>query len=210
MTQQDPTTGTGKTSTANETKEDIRSAGADVAGSMRDAAHDAAGTLSDSASRAAEKAQSSAADEVANMSSALRTAAGELRSGSPQDRAFSHVADSLADASDALRNKDMGEMLSDLNGFARRNPLTFLGGAALVGFAATRLAKASAERPSHAGSGMSGSATSTPGTSTSGMAQNRMPPAGATAPGTTTTPGSTAATGTTTPPPVSPNRDKGL
>ena len=73
----------------------------------------------------------------------LRRAADELRGGSPQERTFGQMADALADVSDNVRGKDFGEMAGDMSDFARRNPLAFLGGAALLGFAGTRLARAS-------------------------------------------------------------------
>ncbi len=106
-------------------------------------ARDVADTVASEAASYADRARTGAAEEVKGVASALRTAADELRSGSPQERTFSQIADGLADASDAMRDKDLGEIVSSLNGFARRNPLIFLGGAALVGFAATRFAKAS-------------------------------------------------------------------
>jgi hypothetical protein len=101
----------------------------------------------------ADKTRDTAADEVRGVASALRTAADELRDGSPQERTFSQIADGLADASDALRNKDLGEIAGSVNDFARRNPLMFLGGAALVGFAATRFAKSSADHHHRASAG---------------------------------------------------------
>lgn len=58
------------------------------------------------------------------------------------------MADALADVSDTIRDKDFGEMANDLTSFARRNPLAFLGGAALLGFAGTRMLRAS-ERNQH-------------------------------------------------------------
>ncbi|MBB5721592.1 uncharacterized protein YjbJ (UPF0337 family) [Loktanella ponticola] len=94
------------------------------------------------------QAKSAAADEVGGVASALRTAAEEMRSGSPQERTFSQIADGLADASDAMRDKDMGEMVGAVSDFAKRNPMVFLGGAALLGFAATRFAKASSDSQS--------------------------------------------------------------
>jgi len=130
-------------STANEAIADTKDAATDVAETLKSSAQDVIGKVSGEASRAAHQAQDSAADEVQGVASALRTAADELRSGSPQERTFSQLADGLADASDAMRDKDLGEMMGDLNSFARRNPLVFLGGAALLGFAATRFAKAS-------------------------------------------------------------------
>ncbi|MCX7568193.1 hypothetical protein OS189_17770 [Sulfitobacter sp. F26169L] len=94
------------------------------------------------------QAKDAAADEVKGVASALRTAAEEMRSGSPQERTFSQIAEGLADASDAMRDKDLSEMVGAVTGFAKRNPMVFLGSAALIGFAATRFAKASGEEPS--------------------------------------------------------------
>lgn len=106
------------------------------------------GALQDASQAAREqgdKAKSLVADEISSVSSALRTAAKEMRSGSPQERSFGQIAESLADASDALRDKDLGTMVGDVSRFARANPMVFLGGAALIGFAATRFARASDE-----------------------------------------------------------------
>ena len=90
----------------------------------------------------AEDAKASVAGEVDNMASVLRKAAHEMRDGSPQERSIAFVASGLADASEAIRDKDLGEMLQSVNRVARRNPFLFLGGAALVGFAASRYLKA--------------------------------------------------------------------
>ena len=90
----------------------------------------------------AEDAKASVAGEVDNMASVLRKAADEMRGGSPQERSIAFVASGLADASEAIRDKDLGEMLQSVNRVARRNPILFLGGAALLGFAASRYLKA--------------------------------------------------------------------
>lgn len=153
-------------------------AAGDIANKMRGAAREGAEHMSAQAEHAADTVKSRAADEVKDVSSALRTAADEMRSGSPQDRTFSYLAEHLADMSDAVRDKDIGDMMAGLNGFARRNPLAFLGGAMLLGFAATRLVKASgggSDRMSghagdsatrHAGSGHGAGATGPADTST--------------------------------------------
>ncbi len=109
----------------------------------REVGKDAYGRISEGAAEQSEQVKDGAASEMENISSALRSAADKSRAGSPQERTFGQAAEALADFSDMVRNKDLGEMLSDVNGFARRNPLAFLGGAALLGFAATRFAKAS-------------------------------------------------------------------
>lgn len=109
----------------------------------REVSKEAYGRISEGAAEQSEQVKDGAASEMENISSALRSAADKSRAGSPQERTFGQAAEALADFSDMVRNKDLGEMLSDVNGFARRNPLAFLGGAALLGFAATRFAKAS-------------------------------------------------------------------
>lgn len=108
-------------------------------------AQDVADTVATEAGHQAAQAKDAAADEVKNVSSALRTAADEMRSGSAQERTFSQIADGLADASESMRDKDLGELVGAVTDFAKRNPAVFLGSAALIGFAATRFAKASSE-----------------------------------------------------------------
>lgn len=107
-----------------------------------------ADTVATEAGNYAGQAKNAAASEVKSFASALRTAADEMRSGSPQERTFSQIAEGLADASDSLRDKDLGEMAGAVTDFAKRNPMVFLGSAALIGFAATRFAKASSDSSS--------------------------------------------------------------
>ncbi len=108
-----------------------------------DANHSAAETTAAEAVDYADQAKSAAGHELKDVASAFRTAADEMRSGSPQERTFGQIADTLADASDAVRDKDFSEMVGAVTDFALRNPMTVVGGAALLGFAATRIAKAS-------------------------------------------------------------------
>jgi len=145
MTHSDPYAKSTPHEASREGLDEARKATQDVAGDLKHAARDAAGKASAEVSKTAGKARDTAAEEVGSIAAALRTAAGELRGGSLQERTFSQLADGLADASDKMRGKDMGAMLGEVNGFARRHPLAFLGGAALLGFAATRVAKASAD-----------------------------------------------------------------
>lgn len=116
---------------------------ADLAGQAKTAGENLAQDAASTAASRADAAKSSVADEVSSVASALRTAAEEMRSGSPQERTMGQIAEGLADASDAMREKDLSTMVQDVSAFARKNPLVFLGGAALIGFAATRFAKAS-------------------------------------------------------------------
>lgn len=138
------------------TSSDTKAAADDLANSAKSTAQDLAHGASSKAADAAHKAQANAATEMKDVASALRHAAEDLRQGSPQERTLSQIANGIADASEAIRDKDLGEIVSDMGTFARRNPAVFLGGAALLGFAVTRFAKASDSRDG----GMT--ATSTP------------------------------------------------
>lgn len=100
-------------------------------------------TVAREAKDRADKAKDGVADDISSVSDALRRASDDLRNGSPQERSFGAAADALADFADTVRNKDLGEMVDDMGDFARRNPMAFLGGAALLGFAGVRMAKAS-------------------------------------------------------------------
>ena len=105
----------------------------------------------------ADDAKSTVADEVKDVAMALRRASADLRDGSAQERTFGQIASTLADASDALRNKDLGQILQAASRVARDNPVLFLGGAAVLGFAVSRFAKASTNGATPAdGSGHSG------------------------------------------------------
>lgn len=129
-----------------ELKKKAKSVSNDLESSARDTAQDAADAVRDEAGRRAESAKSGVADEVSDVASALRKAADDMRNGSPQERTFGQIAGGLADVSDNIRDKDLGEMAGELSSFAKRNPMLFLGGVALAGFAATRFATASARR----------------------------------------------------------------
>lgn len=96
----------------------------------------------------ADDAKGGVADEVQGVAMALRRASEELRGGSAQERTLGTIASGLADVSDQIRDKDLGEIVQMVNKVARDNPLLFLGGAALLGFAASRYLKASSSNGS--------------------------------------------------------------
>ncbi|MEB8386740.1 hypothetical protein OO012_05820 [Rhodobacteraceae bacterium KMM 6894] len=128
---------------SNDLKDKAKAAAQTASQQIKAGAQGAADTVATEAAGYANQAKDAAADEVKGVASALRTAADEMRRGSPQERTFSQIADGLADASDAMHDKDLGQMVGAVSDFAKRNPLVFLGSAALLGFAATRFAKAS-------------------------------------------------------------------
>lgn len=117
-----------------------------VASDLRDAASHKYAEVVKEARAMADETKSDVADEVRDVASALRHASEELRSGSPQERTLGQIANSIADAADSIRGKDLGQILALASRTGRDNPVLFLGGAALLGFAASRYAKASGEQ----------------------------------------------------------------
>jgi len=137
MTPSQPPTGSrDSTETARESVEHLRDETVETAKDVKERA-------TKEALRRGEAGKDGVADEISDMGNALRRASDELRAGSPQERTFGQMAGALADFSDTVREKDLGELAGEVSDFARRNPLAFLGGAALLGFAGTRIARAS-------------------------------------------------------------------
>jgi len=108
------------TKAATATVKELKSGAEDIASSARETAENTAQAVSAQIDRA---------------SDTLRGAANSLREGSLGDRTFGQMAASLADASDAIRDKDLGQLSRDAKSFARNNPVVFAGGAMLLGFA---------------------------------------------------------------------------
>ncbi|THH38146.1 hypothetical protein E4Z66_00795 [Aliishimia ponticola] len=129
------------------TKSDTKAERLDeVVNETANAAETTAKSLKDGVSSIASSAQAQAdatADQIASSvdraSSTLRNAASSLRDGSFQERSFGQLAAGLADAADAIRDKDLGQLGRDVSGFAKRNPVVFVGGAALLGYAVARM-----------------------------------------------------------------------
>lgn len=124
--------------------DEIRDRGAEAAKAARDTARGYAERARDEAYARGEEYRNYAADETSKVASALRRASEDLSSGSPQERFIGQIADGVADAAERMRGMTAGDVARDTTEFARRHPVAFLGGAALVGFATARFLKASA------------------------------------------------------------------
>src|SRR5262249_53583887 len=105
----------------------------------------------DTARTAAASQQRAAAQNLGDFAGALRQAA---RSSQGEDATVSRVADNVAGAlerlSSRLHSRDFDSLLRDVEGFARQQPMLFIGAAVLAGFVATRFLKSS--DPSYTGS----------------------------------------------------------
>jgi hypothetical protein len=113
-------------------------------GDLRDAAQS---TLEDAKSMAPEKTDAmkgQAADEIARTARGLEAAAEEMEGSPLQQELLREAADGLKQISRAVQGKSIGGIVGELSDFGRQNPLAYLGGAALAGFALARFARASA------------------------------------------------------------------
>jgi hypothetical protein len=63
------------------------------------------------------------------------------------------AAEGLDHVSGAVRTRDLDDLMESVEGFARRQPVVFLGSAVLAGFGLARFVKSSAERRRGRGSG---------------------------------------------------------
>lgn len=125
----------------------------DVVATVRDAGAAARDQVTETARSALDEARSAAADkgaeikdvalhEIDRTADGLAAAAAELE-GSPLQHDLLHeAAEGLKQISRAMQGKSIGTMVEEFSDFGRRNPLAYLGGAALAGFALARFAQA--------------------------------------------------------------------
>lgn len=90
-----------------------------------------------------EDVKAEATGRINETASNIRSAGREFGQDSYQAQAADYLADNLMEAADRIRAQDLDSVAREATAFARRNPALVLGGAALLGFAAARLLKAS-------------------------------------------------------------------
>ena len=124
----------------------VREAGSEVseqATTVADSAKDLASKASEKLLNSVEEQKAAGAVFVSGMAGALRRAANEFGE-VPQAAQYIRLAANQIDSvSDAFRKRDLNQLVSDVQGFARRQPTAFLGIAVLAGFAAVRFLKTS-------------------------------------------------------------------
>lgn len=127
----------------------------DVVREAKDVTHqlkqDAEETLEQAKQRArsaAAEQKDAAAERMGGYAHALKTASDDLR-----DRGEGFAAQYVQQAaggvervSEAIRERDVDDLIGTVEDFARRQPVAFLGGAVAAGFGLARLMKSSADR----------------------------------------------------------------
>ena len=115
--------------------------------SIENATETAADRLCDGVRAAADEATDRTERQAGRAAEAAAAASEEFHAESPQAQAADRAATSLHDVAEALHSTDFDKVAGRVKEFARENPALFLGGAALLGFAATRFLKSSDPAP---------------------------------------------------------------
>ncbi|MBP2548416.1 ElaB/YqjD/DUF883 family membrane-anchored ribosome-binding protein [Neorhizobium galegae] len=142
---------------------DLRQMARDDVASVRHAAEDGMSKVSAAASQAADQQKTYAADRVAGVANAIERVGSELEGDEPElGRMTRQMGESVQRFAEDIKGRDLGEIAGMAEDFGRRQPLAFLGIAAIAGLAASRFIGASAHRQtamtSRAGSGQTGRA----------------------------------------------------
>lgn len=119
------------TQTARERASDLSAAASEMAG---DARH--------KVEAAAAQQKSRGADYIGAIAGAMHRAAGEFESDVPQAAHYIRQAsEQVSGFADTVRQRDVRELVGEVQDFARRQPTVFFGGAVILGFAALRFLK---------------------------------------------------------------------
>jgi ElaB/YqjD/DUF883 family membrane-anchored ribosome-binding protein len=124
--------------------EDVTRQVKEQASHLTDSAKDAVSGAGNRLRSAAEDQKNAGADFVTGIAAAVRRAAGEFEGQIPQAGQYiRRAADQIDNTSDAIRQRDLGELFQGVQDFARRQPTAFLGATVLAGFVAIRFLKSS-------------------------------------------------------------------
>jgi hypothetical protein len=126
-----------------QTARDAGAAAQERLGDVRDAALSSLDEAKSAATEKIEETKDQAAGEIARTAEGLAAAAEEMQGSPFQQDLLREAADGLKQIARAVEGKSIGTMAADLSEFGRQNPMAYLGGAALVGFALARFARAS-------------------------------------------------------------------
>jgi ElaB/YqjD/DUF883 family membrane-anchored ribosome-binding protein len=116
---------------------------------LRQGASKATDVAMDKANSWYERGKDEALSELDGVASALHTAASELRRNTSSARSadlVDRLASGIETLSERFEQKEIRDIISDAEGYARNNPAVFFGGAAVLGFLAARFVKATGRR----------------------------------------------------------------
>lgn len=114
---------------------------------LTDQAKDQLSQATDKAKEIAGQQKEVVANQFVAVADAIEKVAGDLEeSNAPGANYVRIIADNAQQLSASVRDKDVSELMNMAQDFGRRQPVVFMGAAALLGFAASRFLLASAQR----------------------------------------------------------------
>ncbi len=119
----------------------------DVKTKLQDLGNDAAEALKDNAEHQAQTAKLRAVKEAEKVANAADAAGNEFGAGSIQAQIADQVAMQAEHFAQSIAQLDVNAVSRNVSEFARRNPLLFVGGAAVAGVLAARFLKARDPEP---------------------------------------------------------------
>jgi gas vesicle protein len=135
------------TQTARQDLSDLGHEAKEQAKALGDEAKAQIGEMADKAKGMAADQKDMLAEHLDGVSSALERVAGEMEEGNDRSAGtVRFIADGASRLTSTIRDNDVDQILAIAQDFGRKQPVAFLGAAALLGFAATRFLNASAAR----------------------------------------------------------------
>ncbi|MBP2231554.1 hypothetical protein J2847_004873 [Azospirillum agricola] len=136
-------------------KQSIGRAASEAADTAMDTGREAVGSAQGRIRSLLEQQTDRAADQLGGVASALHKAADHLNAENNGTAAQYAVqaADRVERVADMLRHSSLDDIVGEVEGFARRQPEIFIGGAFALGFLAARFIKSSGERRLHGHTG---------------------------------------------------------
>lgn len=136
--------------------QELRAKAEQAQAKAKQAGKEVIGSVKEKAESLVEEQKDAAVEQIDGVAGALRKSAKQMH----EEQAWlaqgvEQAADTIDSMAKALRNKDIGTLMGDLEDYTRRQPMMVLGGAAVVGFLLARFIKSSGHRPpaDHSGLG---------------------------------------------------------
>jgi methyl-accepting chemotaxis protein len=121
--------------------------GKEHAGKLGEAAKELASDAAAQVQDAMQRQRATGADYISSLAAAAQRAANEFEGSLPQAAQYIRQASGqIQHVADVVRERDMRELVDEVESFARRQPGLFFGGAVILGFAALRFLKSSSPK----------------------------------------------------------------
>jgi methyl-accepting chemotaxis protein len=127
--------------------EGVTRAAKDNASQLGDAAMEMANNAKDQVEAAVSQRKSLSADYINSIAKATGRAAREFEAELPQAAHYiRQTSEHIQSVADNVRQRDVRELVGEVQDFARRQPTLFFGGAVVAGFAVLRFLKSTAPK----------------------------------------------------------------